>query len=128
MRSTNVVSICAVAWVLAACGSSSKSPASSVDSGTPPGSTTSGTAWCTNADDDVVRIVDLAKGTYTAVDLSGQNMSPGLIALNSTDAWVIASDENNHAATNIVRISRTTQKVVTTFPLDSSDTEAGARS
>jgi hypothetical protein len=124
-----VAVICVTVLNLAACGSSSKSPSGSVDSGTPPGGSSSGTAWCTNTDDDAVRIVDLAKGTYTSVDL--QPLSPGQmgsIALNSTDAWVVAYDENNRAATNVVQISRATQKVVTKFLLDSSDPGVDVRS
>jgi len=120
MRSSNVVAICAVAWVLAACGST-KSPSSSVDSGTPLGNTAGGTAWCTNGDNDVVRIVDLAKGSFTEVDLSSQHLSPLAIALNSTDAWVIAAanENTNNSTINVVQISRATHKFVTTFPLDS---------
>ncbi len=69
----------------------------------------------------MVRIVDLAKGSFTEVDLSSQHLSPGSIALNSTDAWVIAAanENTNNSTINVVQISRATHKFVTTFPLDS---------
>jgi hypothetical protein len=77
----------------------------------------------------VVRVVDLAKGSFTEIDLSSQHLSPGAIALNSTDAWIIASanENTNNSTINVVQISRATKKFVTTFPLDS-DPGLGVRS